>query len=417
MNMKDRAARKHSYDVFLSHHSNDKPQVEILAARLEKEARLKPFLDKWHLVPGEPWQEGLEEALDRSASCAVFLGPSGLGAWENEEMRSALEDRVRNRRFRVIPVLLPQADPKDKQSLPRFLRRLTWVDFRAGLNDREAFRRLVAGIQGRRPGPTPDLNKKQTGSDQRLIDVIITRFPQWKAYLIGLALLLAISSGAIVIWRVIHFPPPPAMCSQLNESLANLNRNQWEIPATARYEVHSENGLSIVHAPDPIFLKVCYYQNFEMGFHVKSINNGGAAWVLRVKDKGNYYLFYLAGPGNGVLRPGFYSYIVRENRFNPADHYRFSPLPISDDDLDDYLNAGAEFDIQVMVNGQQIQNWITFATNNQPDDINRRPRVGEKLPLGLVEDFSQHFLLGSIGFRTVGAEQFSVDYVGANPLP
>src|SRR5262249_22904745 len=140
------------YDVFLSHHSSDKPHVETLATRLEDEAKLKPFLDKWHLVPGAPWQEELEAALDQSATCAVFLGASGLGAWENEEMRSALDERVRNPNFRVIPVLLPGAQPKDERTLPRFLRRLTWVDFRAGLDDSVAFHRLVAGIKGVAPG-------------------------------------------------------------------------------------------------------------------------------------------------------------------------------------------------------------------------------------------------------------------------
>jgi hypothetical protein len=143
---------QHRYDVFLSHHSSDKPQVEHLAARLEDEAKLKPFLDKWHLTPGQPWQEELEQALDQSQTCAVFLGPQGLGAWENEEMRAALDDRVSNKEIRVIPVLLPGADPQDARTLPRFLRRLTWVDFRAGLDDAEAFQRLVAGIRKQAPG-------------------------------------------------------------------------------------------------------------------------------------------------------------------------------------------------------------------------------------------------------------------------
>lgn len=147
----DVGQREYLYDVFLSHHSSDKPVVEMLAVRLE-EARLKPFLDKWHLVPGAPWQEELEDALDKSASCAVFLGPQGIGAWQNEEMRAALDDRIRNGNFRVIPVLLPQAEPADDKQLPRFLRRLTWVDFRGGLEDADALRCLVAGIKGEQPG-------------------------------------------------------------------------------------------------------------------------------------------------------------------------------------------------------------------------------------------------------------------------
>jgi hypothetical protein len=141
-----------TYDVFLSHNSADKPLVERLATRLQDEGGMSPFLDKWHLVPGEPWQEALEKALDGSATCAVFLGPSGLGTWENEEMRAALEERVRNQHFRVIPVLLPGAYPKDPDTLPRFLRRLTWVDFSSGIDDTEAFHRLVAGIRGQAPG-------------------------------------------------------------------------------------------------------------------------------------------------------------------------------------------------------------------------------------------------------------------------
>ena len=143
------------YDVFLSHNSADKPSVEQLARRL-LDAGIKPWLDSWNLVPGDPWQEGLEEALDTCASCAVFLGPSGVGPWHNEELRVALDRRARDRarQFRVIPVLLPGADPADPNTLPRFLSRMTWVDFRSGLDDAEAFRRLLAGIRGVAPGPS-----------------------------------------------------------------------------------------------------------------------------------------------------------------------------------------------------------------------------------------------------------------------
>ena len=41
------------YDVFLSHQSGDKQLVEILATQLEDKEGLKPFLDKWHLIPGD----------------------------------------------------------------------------------------------------------------------------------------------------------------------------------------------------------------------------------------------------------------------------------------------------------------------------------------------------------------------------
>ncbi len=136
---------KQRYDVFLSHNSGDKPAVEELARKLRGQG-LAPFLDKWHLVPGEPWQEALEAALAESSTCAVFLGPGGISAWENEEMRAALEEQAQNPGFRVIPVLLPGTTMPETEGLPRFLRRRTWVDFRSGLEDREALKRLVAGI-------------------------------------------------------------------------------------------------------------------------------------------------------------------------------------------------------------------------------------------------------------------------------
>ena len=141
------------YDVFLSHNGADQEAIEIIARRLREEAQLEPFLDRWHLVPGEPWQEALEEALDQSRTCAVFLGPKGLGTWENEEMRVGLDIRVGRPDYRVIPVLLPGARLPERGRLPHFLARLTWVDFRPGLDDPRGFHELVSAIKGVAPGP------------------------------------------------------------------------------------------------------------------------------------------------------------------------------------------------------------------------------------------------------------------------
>src|SRR5208282_4959753 len=78
------------FQVFLSHSSSDKPAVEELARRLAKEG-IQAWLDKWHLIPGDPWQPALEKALADSGTCAVFVGPSGFGPWQNEEMRAAID--------------------------------------------------------------------------------------------------------------------------------------------------------------------------------------------------------------------------------------------------------------------------------------------------------------------------------------
>jgi len=145
-----------SYHVFLSHSSADKPAVEELARRLAKEG-VQAWLDRWNLIPGDAWQPAIEKALAESETCAVFVGPSGLGPWQNEEMRAAIDQRVREsaRRFRVIPVLLPGAERAERSSLPTFLAATTWVEFRDSLDDADAFHRLVCGIRGVEPGPGP----------------------------------------------------------------------------------------------------------------------------------------------------------------------------------------------------------------------------------------------------------------------
>jgi len=143
-----------SFHVFLSHSSADKPAVEELARRLAKEG-IQAWLDKWNLIPGDPWQPAIEKALAASETCAVFVGPSGLGPWQNEEMRAAIDQRVREsaRSFRVIPVLLPGAQRAERSSLPTFLAATTWVEFRDSLDDQDAFHRLVWGIRGVTPWP------------------------------------------------------------------------------------------------------------------------------------------------------------------------------------------------------------------------------------------------------------------------
>ncbi|MEM8960294.1 MAG: TIR domain-containing protein, partial [Acidobacteriota bacterium] len=171
---KDDGAALALYDVFLSHSNSDKPVVEGLARRLH-ERDIRPFLDKWHLVPGEPWQEALESALDQSSSCAVFLG-STLGPWQNEEMRAALNERARNPQFRVIPVLLPGATFSSIRDLPRFLDNLTWVDLRDGIDER-GVDVLVSGIRG--VAPDPDGSLSSTGVHSNVDVELRDRYLDW----------------------------------------------------------------------------------------------------------------------------------------------------------------------------------------------------------------------------------------------
>src|SRR5262245_31295251 len=117
------------FDVFLSHNSRDKPVVREICESL-RERGLRPWMDEEELIPGRDWQKALESILETVPTAAVFLGSSGLGPWEEREMRASLEQLVDRGAF-VIPVLLPGAPAKP--TLPLFLRAFTWVDLRGGL--------------------------------------------------------------------------------------------------------------------------------------------------------------------------------------------------------------------------------------------------------------------------------------------
>lgn len=146
---------KPRFHTFLSHNSEDKPFVQELARKLHEQG-FECWLDEWHLVPGEAWQPAIERALAECGTCCVFIGPSGIGPWQNAEMRAAIDRRVNDRDgFRVIPVLLPGTERPQRSELPTFLVATTWVEFRKTLDDKESLHRLTCGIEGKAPGPQP----------------------------------------------------------------------------------------------------------------------------------------------------------------------------------------------------------------------------------------------------------------------
>jgi hypothetical protein len=159
------------YDCFLSYNSQNREDAEILAGRLTQSG-LKPFFDKSDLVAGEPWQEALEEALSRSRTCVVLIGQAGISSWQNEEIRVALERRVGDRNFRVIPVLLPGASPSN--NLPRFLSRLQWIEFNSSLEKRP-FDQLLSEIGSKRGRSRTESSTPYRSMAQPLVEMLVTR--------------------------------------------------------------------------------------------------------------------------------------------------------------------------------------------------------------------------------------------------
>jgi hypothetical protein len=115
------------FDIFLCHNAQDKQSVAAIAAALLTRGVL-PWFDVWEAPPGTLWQLILEEDIGQCKATAVFVGPSGVGPWQNMEIYAILDDFTRRRRP-IVPVILPGADLTP--DTPLFLRSSTGVDLRA----------------------------------------------------------------------------------------------------------------------------------------------------------------------------------------------------------------------------------------------------------------------------------------------
>jgi len=168
-----------SYDVFLSHSHEDSGVIEMLAKKLEDEKNLHVWLDKWVIIPGKHWQQEIQKGLNQAKTCAVFIGEKKTEGWFREEVETALIRQAQDETFRVIPVILPNANKLD---IDQFVSLHDWIDFSHGLNDKKEFHRLVCGIKGVPPGrgPIEETTNKDILEEDSLKEarVILTKIRQ-----------------------------------------------------------------------------------------------------------------------------------------------------------------------------------------------------------------------------------------------
>jgi Mrp family chromosome partitioning ATPase len=147
----DIAHRFAAYDTFVAFSRDDYNMALQLLARLEA-AGLHCWLDQTDWLAGAAVPEAVEEYLRHSRSCLMLLGPSGQGPWQNKSFRTMLTAQVATRDLRVVPVLLPDAQP----DLPLFLADRQAIDLRSGLDNVHAIKRLRETIRAGLP-PAPEI--------------------------------------------------------------------------------------------------------------------------------------------------------------------------------------------------------------------------------------------------------------------
>lgn len=133
------------YDVFLSYNGRDRAIAERLAHELDK-VKLRVWLDCRELPAGGEFPEKLYQAVEESRATVLLVGTSGLGRWQESEVGMAVSRKRRTRSHRVVPVLLPGADPK---KLSGDLDQVTYVDCRAGSTSGSNLDQLIDGMLGR----------------------------------------------------------------------------------------------------------------------------------------------------------------------------------------------------------------------------------------------------------------------------
>ncbi len=191
-------------------------------------------------------------------------------------------------------------------------------------------------------------------------------------------------------------PVGPVTAVELDDEFLNLNK--WTPPPTG-WTIDPTDGqgrLVIENQPQVGRATGIVYDDFEMSFNLKLLNDGGAAWALRVDDSGaNHYLFYLSGP-QGKYPNRFLTYVVRDGVIDPKSERSTEVIA--------ELKAGRQYQIDLKAEGNKITHTVT------PAD------TGVETKLREFVDPDNNFPRGGIGFRTVTGEKFSVDDLFARPL-
>jgi hypothetical protein len=133
-----------AFDVFLSHHSRDKPWVIALKAALV-ERGMKVWLDQDEILPGDLFIDALERGVESSRALALVVTPGSVASrWVKEEYSRALVlANSSTRELRIIPCL------REGATVPGFLASRHWIDFRDPSRFEEQVDDLCRGIRGR----------------------------------------------------------------------------------------------------------------------------------------------------------------------------------------------------------------------------------------------------------------------------
>lgn len=115
--------------AFISHSSKDRGFVEQLARDLRGNG-VQPWYDQWEMLPGDSLTQKIASAIWKNEYFVVVLSPHSTNSeWVQKELGVALTREFRERKIRVIPVLLRPC------KIPPFLQDKVYADFQHKYRD------------------------------------------------------------------------------------------------------------------------------------------------------------------------------------------------------------------------------------------------------------------------------------------
>ncbi|MGI2908526.1 GUN4 domain-containing protein [Tolypothrix sp. VBCCA 56010] len=89
--------------VFICHNSKDKPVVKDIEKKLRQQG-LETWMDEKHIQGFEDWKKYITQNIIKMDAIAVFLGSSGFGEWQKDEIRT-IYDEISRRKEEELPQL------------------------------------------------------------------------------------------------------------------------------------------------------------------------------------------------------------------------------------------------------------------------------------------------------------------------
>jgi cellulose biosynthesis protein BcsQ len=276
------------YDVFFSYDHADVQAVSTIAARL-KSYNVQEFFAEQDILPGENVEEAFNTAIRMSSTVAVFIGSNGIDTKRQTQILSEVAAIDRDPNRRIIPVLLPGTN---SSSVPDFLRKVSWVDFNRGLDDEDAFRRLLSGITGRKLEEIGMLAHERTGGTQQVIESRVStpheaHFRRVVQNIIDGRLVPFLGPGINLVsrhptlnWRPKEskFPPTSGeLASFLAQSFEYPHKDEQDLARVAQF-------VSLMIGSAPLYEEL--HDVFDVDFHPTELHHFFANLPSTLREKG-----------------------------------------------------------------------------------------------------------------------------------